>query len=294
MAGMKIAFIGDVHGRVYHALAAVLTLQERLGGQLDFIIQVGDLGAFPDPGRLDEATRRFAERDQSELHFSHLLGAKGALARQLSAARARLSGPIYFIRGNHEDMAWLAGLRRETRAESTPIDPFDLLHHVEDGAVVDFGGFRVAFLGGVEYGAEEGTRIEGEALDKLNAAPPGSVDLLVTHDAPYGVAVGFSGNTQGSQKISDLLKVLQPTYHVAGHYHHMIGPSRYGRTTYIGLASLFPGRRGGAPLQDGSLALLDTASGELRFVTDGWLRDYGEGFDFERYFESAEKAGSDS
>ena len=283
---MKIAFIGDVHGRVYHALAAVLSLQARLQDKLDLIIQVGDLGAFPDPERLDEATQRYAERDPSELHFSHLLGAKGALARQLSAARARLPGPIYFIRGNHEDMAWLAGLRNESRAESTPVDPFDLLHYVEDGAVVDFGGFRVAFLGGVEYGAEAGTRIEGEALDKLSAVAPGSVDLLVTHDAPYGVAVGFSGSTQGSQKISDLLKVLQPAYHVAGHYHHMIGPTSYGRTTYIGLASLFPGRRGGAPLQDGSLALLDTARAELRFVTDGWLKDFGAGFAFETYFES--------
>ena len=291
---MKIAFIGDVHGRVYHALAAVLTLQERLGGQLDFIIQVGDLGAFPDPGRLDEATRRFAERDQSELHFSHLLGAKGALARQLSAARTRLPGPIYFIRGNHEDMDWLAGLRKESGEHATPVDPFDLFHHVEDGAVIDFAGFRIAFLGGVEYGAQDETRLEGEALDKLRALAPGSVDLLVTHDAPYGVAVGYSGNTQGSQMITDLIQVMQPAYHIAGHYHHMIGPNMSGRTTYIGLASLFPGRRGGPPLQDGSLALLDTASGELRFVTDGWLRDYGEGFDFERYFESAEKAGSDS
>lgn len=290
---MKIALIGDVHGRVYHTLAAVLALQAKLQEPLDLVIQVGDLGAFPDPERLDEATRRYAERDPSELHFSHLLSAKGAIARQLSVARSRLSGPIYFIRGNHEDMDWLARLRGESGEHTTPVDPFDLFHHVEDGAVIDFAGFRITFLGGVEYGAEEGTRLEDEAVDKLTALAQGSVDLLVTHDAPYGVAVGYSGNTQGSQTISDLLHVLQPTYHIAGHYHHMIGPNTYGRTTYMGLASLFPGRRGGPPLQDGSLALLDTANGELRFVTDGWLRHYGEGFDFERYFESVEKAGSE-
>jgi Icc-related predicted phosphoesterase len=281
---MKIAFIGDVHGRVYHALAAVLTLKTRLRGKLDLIIQVGDLGAFPDHERLDEATRRYAERDPSELHFSHLLGAKDTLAHQLRIARARLAVPIHFIRGNHEDMDWLAGLRKEGRVEATPVDPFGLFHHVEDGAVIDFGGFRVAFLGGVEYGAEEGTRFEQRALDELNAVTPRSVDLLVTHDAPYGVSVGYLGRTQGSAVLSDLVAHLEPAYHVAGHYHHMIGPSRYGRTTYIGLASLFPGRRGGQPLQDGSLAVLDTSLRDLSFVTEGWLKDFGADFAFEKHF----------
>lgn len=282
---MKIAFIGDVHGRVYHTLAAVLALRDRLQGRLDLIIQVGDLGAFPNRERLDEATRRYAERDPSELHFGHLLGAQGSLAHHLSVARARLAVPIHFIRGNHEDMEWLAGLRRAGE-EPASVDPFGLFHYVADGTVADFGGFRVAFLGGVEYGATEGTGFERGALEQLRAATPGSVDCLVTHDAPYGVSVGYGGVTQGSAVLTDLVARLAPAYHVAGHYRHMIGPKRYGRTTYLGLASLFPGRAGGRPLQDGSLALLDTSLRELSFVTGDWLREFGADFAFEQHFEA--------
>ena len=286
---MKIALIGDVHGRVYHALAAVLTLQAGLQSKLDLVIQVGDLGAFPDPDRLDEATRRYAERDQSELHFSHLLGAKGALARQLSAARARLTGPIYFIRGNHEDMAWLAGLRNESRSESTPVDPFDLIHYVPDGTVLEIDGFRVGFLGGVEYGAEPHTKIEQDALDAISSA--GRLDLLVTHDGPYGIGTGHYGGTQGSRVLTDLIERIRPRHWAGGHYHHMIGPNRYGATTYHCLASLFPGRQDAEPLLDGCLALLDTESDSFEFVTEDWLRDFGEDFDFEQHFESLANTG---
>ena len=287
---MKIALIGDVHGRVYHALAAVLELQVRLQRQFDVVIQVGDLGAFPDPERLDEATQRFAELEPSELHFIHLLGAKGALAQHLSAARARLSGPIYFIRGNHEDMEWLASLQEANSADTIPVDPVDLYHHVRDGAVIDFGGFRVAFLGGVEYGAEEHTRIDPEAVDRITGA--GSVDLLITHDAPYGVGVGYYGHTQGSKVLTKLIERLQPRHHVGGHYHNMIGPNRYGDTTYYCVASLFPGRQDAKPLLDGCLAVLDTESGSFEFVTGAWLRDFSADFDFEAHFASLANANS--
>lgn len=281
---MHIAFIGDAHGRVYHLLAALLRLQDGLGGALDCVIQVGDLGAFPDPDRLDEATKRYAQLDPSELHISHLLGAPGALADGLRAARRRLARPVHFIRGNHDDIPWLDAQRRRGRGRVVAIDPFDLLRLVPDGAVLELASLHVAFLGGCEYGAEDATRIDPEALDALYRRPPRSVDLLVTHDGPYGIATNYLGATQGSRMLTDLVAHLEPAYHVAGHYHHMIGPQHLGNTTYLGLASLFPGRRSGPPLQDGSLALLDTSRGELGFVTDGWLRDFGAGFAFEEYF----------
>ncbi len=49
MAPLLIGFIGDLHGRVFHALAPVATWQRRAGRRLDLVIQVGYLGAFPDP-----------------------------------------------------------------------------------------------------------------------------------------------------------------------------------------------------------------------------------------------------
>ena len=283
---MKVGLVGDVHGRVYHMLAAVLELQERLGEPLDLVIQVGDLGAFPDTELLDDTTKRWAEKDPSELHFSHLLNADGPLAEHLIAARQQLSRPIQFIRGNHEDQDWLAGLRPQSAgiaaAVSAAVDPFDLIHYVPDGTVLDFDGFRIGYLGGVEYGAEPHTKIEDDAVDLIEEA--GSLDLLVTHDGPYGVGTGYYGDTQGSKVLTELIERRQPRHHVGGHYHQMNGPHRYGDTTYHCVAALFPGRQNAAPLLDGCLAVLDTEADTFEFVTEDWLRDFGKDFDFAAHF----------
>ena len=286
---MKIAFIGDVHGKVYHALAAVLTLQTRLQHKLDLVIQVGDLGAFPDPDRMDISTKRWAQKNPSELHFSHFQSAEGALAKHLSAARGRLKRPVYFVRGNHEDQDWLTSLG--TKAASVAVDPFDLIHYVPDGTLTEVDGFRVGFLGGVEYGAEAHTKIEQDALDAISSA--GRLDLLVTHDGPYGIGTGHYGGTQGSQLLTELVERSGPRYWVGGHYHQMIGPIRYGDTIYHCVASLFPGRQDAEPLLDGCLAVLDTDSESFEFVTEDWLRDFGKDFDFEEYFESLANASSE-
>ncbi|MCI0776981.1 MAG: metallophosphoesterase [Chloroflexi bacterium] len=279
---MKICLVGDVHGRVYHMLAAVLELQERLGDPLDLVIQVGDLGAFPDLELLDESTKRWAEQDPSELHFSHLLNVDGSLAEHLRAARQQLKRPIHFLRGNHEDQGWLAGLRPNSGDVSVAVDPFDLVHYVPDGNVLDYGGFRIGYLGGVEYGAEPHTKIEPEAVDRIDEV--GWLDLLVTHDGPYGIGKGYSGQPQGSQVLTDLVARRQPCHLVGGHYHQMNGPKRYGDTIYHCVASLFPGRQDAAPLLDGCLAVLDTEANTFDFVTDGWLRDFGKEFDFAAHF----------
>ncbi len=279
---MKICLVGDVHGRVYHMLAAVLELQERLGSQFELVIQVGDLGAFPDPELLDDATKRWAEKDPSELHFSHLLSADGALAEHLMAARQQLSRPTQFIRGNHEDQDWLAGLRGKRNVASVPVDSFDLIHHVPDGTVLEFDGFRIGYLGGCEYGAEPHTKIEPDAVERIEEAGP--LDLLVTHDGPYGIGKGYYGDTQGSKVLTELIERTQPRHLVGGHYHQMNGPHRYGDTTYHCVAALFPGRQQALPLLDGCLAVLDTEADTFDYVTEDWLRDFGKDWDFEAYF----------
>jgi hypothetical protein len=67
---MLIGFIGDMHGRAFHALAAILTLQEKLGSRFDMIIQVGDFG-YPDTSRVDAATQRYLSVDPAEQELSN-------------------------------------------------------------------------------------------------------------------------------------------------------------------------------------------------------------------------------
>ena len=80
--------------------------------------------------------------------------------------------------------------------------------------------------------------IDSAALEELRALEPGCIDVLVTHDGPQGVAVGYHGNTQGSRRLSALVAHLQPRFHVGGHYHHLNGPHRHGATVYLGLSCL--------------------------------------------------------
>jgi Calcineurin-like phosphoesterase len=121
-----VGFIGDVHGRVFHALAAVITWRREAGRRVDLLIQVGDLGAFPDPGQVDEATARYHAADPAEADLSRLLKAVGRRVESLRRLRAQLLGPIYFLRGNHEDAAWLRRLPVDPVDGTAKVDPFDL------------------------------------------------------------------------------------------------------------------------------------------------------------------------
>jgi Icc-related predicted phosphoesterase len=283
-----IAFVGDVHGRMFHALAALVTLQERLAKGFDLVIQVGDLG-FPDPARADEATKRYLAVDPSERDLGIFLNAAGAHAEALRAIRERLGQPLLFVRGNHEDFAWLAGLPVDTRTGTAPADPFDLLHYVPDGTVLDRGGVRIAFLGGVEELPGE-PHIDAAAYDALLGLAPGSIDVLVSHEGPYGSGTRYGGETAGSPLMSRLLAHLEPRHHVFGHMHQLAGPRAFGPTTYLGLDGLVasalwhPEARG---LKPGCLGVLDTATGKLTPITDAWLADFPTPLEFDRWCASA-------
>jgi Icc-related predicted phosphoesterase len=259
---MRIAFVGDIHGRVLHLIALLLELQ-RKGHAIDRVIQVGDLGAYRDHAHLDPAAQRFARDNPAELDFLRLLAPDEGLALMLRHARAQLGAPVLFLRGNHEDHAWLADRLRECGARQAPMDRFDLFHFVADGSVLELGGVRLAVLGGA---AEDPLGpIDAAAYEALRALEPGSIDVLVTHDGPHGVAVGYHGNTQGSRRLSALVAHLQPRFHVGGHYHILNGPHRHGATLYLGLSCLVHSARKDPSqrIQPGAVAIFDSASGTL-------------------------------
>jgi hypothetical protein len=206
-----------------------------------------------------------------------------------------LAGPIYFIRGNHEDFDWLAGLSVESAFGTVPVDPFDLFHYVPDGTIRRFGEQRLAFLGGVEE-RTDAAAIDQTAYQSLLALGPDQIDVLVSHEGPYGSSIGFHGDTHGSPLMSQLIEQTRPPFQVAGHAHVLSGPDRYGQTTYLGLDCIVaspiwqPEARG---FQPGCLAALDTTTGTLEPVTAAWLADFATPFDFDHWAlsdsESAQK-----
>ena len=276
---MRIAFIGDVHGRVFHCLAGLSVLPERRG-QFDLLIQVGDFG-YPDPANGDAATKIHLELDPAEAGVRDLMQATGQRAKALGQLRERL-GPILFIRGNHEDFAWLKKLSGDA---PSPVDPFDLFHYVADGSIIEVDGLCIAFLRGVEEQEDE-AGIDMAAHRSLLRLGPGFIDLLITHEGPYGSSRGFRGDVHGSSLITKLIEATQPAYHVFGHAHQLLGPQLEGETTWLGLDGLVASPRwepDAKGLRPGCFGVLDTRSGILEPVTDEWLTSFPTPFDFDAW-----------
>jgi hypothetical protein len=55
---MIICVAGDIHGAMDRLYQDVLAFEASLGIRFDYLLQVGDFGVWPDPSRVDKATRR--------------------------------------------------------------------------------------------------------------------------------------------------------------------------------------------------------------------------------------------
>ncbi len=283
---MRIGFVGDVHGLAFHALAAA-GIWQRDGAKLDLLIQVGDMGAYPDPTQTDPSTARYIEVDPAQADFARLLSAEGELAERIRALSASLSGSLHFIRGNHEDFTWLDSLEVDPDSATAAVDVLDALRFIPDGTVLEFDGVRLAFLGGAEE-APGRAGLDRPAYESVLSREPGSIDVLVSHQGPYGTTRGYRGDLHGSPAMTALIEHLRPAYHVAGHAHQLVEPRQFGRTTYMGLNSLVasarwePDARG---LQPGCMGLLDTETSSLEPLTDDWLAEFPTPFDFAPWFD---------
>jgi len=298
-----IGFLGDVHGRAFLALALVATYQRRAGQRLDLVVQVGDMGAFPRPFESAEsaepALAAHLAVDSTEADFARLLSADGETAECLRRLRAALTRPVHFLRGNHEDFAFLRDLPVDPLTGTAPADPFDLFRYVPDGTLLDCAGTHLAVLGGAEHHEGEGG-IDTAAVAALatlaadTAGTRGGFDVLVTHQGHYGSSVGYRGNVQGSRLVTELVDRTRPRLHVFGHAHERIGPGRTGDTIFLGLAGLVAsvlwrpeakgatGATGAKGVEPDCLAVVDTeASGPLAVhpVAEPWLADFQKPFD---------------
>src|SRR5262249_39061691 len=81
----------------------------------------------------------------------------------------QIQHPIYFLRGDHDEVAWLHQLSQGGQNKTIPIDPFDLFHYVPDGTIMHCGGMTLAFFGGVEHPerGKEGTEHDPAAFTAL-------------------------------------------------------------------------------------------------------------------------------
>jgi DNA repair exonuclease SbcCD nuclease subunit len=213
---MLICAAGDCHGRLGLMYEVILDLEAQVGRKVDLVLQVGDLGIWPDSSRADKPTIRRAQTgDFEDWHKQGF----------------RVPRPTIFIAGNHDDFNFL-----QTR-KSGEILP-DLIF-LAWGDVWNFntGGktVRIGGLGGC-YSSRDFSKkhLTGRNrrhytkhdLDKLIKKGKSAVDILLLHDAPEGeienliIRPGRTGKrTSHSLGLNELVRRISPSLVLTGHLH---------------------------------------------------------------------------
>lgn len=264
---------GDLHGRVLPAFRLATAWAKDHARPLAGLLQIGDLGYFPDLSRLDKATIRHAADDPLELGVQDVI----APTDLADAAFADPHCPpgLWFTAGNHEDFADLDRLARASGRNPTfPVDHYLMVNGIKDGRVAEFEEFpdgadaklRVAAVWGVDgEGANRRTNlpergyIRPRAVDELLAQ---TFDVLLTHDAPKdGKRFGY-----GSEVLASLIDLAKPRFAFFGHYKGDGGRAvrDFGETEVYHLAGFELRTRDGTP-EPGSVGLLERVGGDWRF-----------------------------
>jgi hypothetical protein len=211
---------GDLHGRILPAFRLALAWQREHNEPLAGLLQVGDLGYFPDASRLDKATKRHAERDPLEL------GAQLVAMRSDDAdaifAEPDLPEALWFTAGNHEDHAALDALVHAAGCtrDDFPVDYYQRVRCLRDGHTSTLpSGLRVGALWGIDDQAPNPRRktpsrgrISPRSATMLSYD---SFDVLLTHDSPRDAMIAGSG----SNAITIVLQLAHPASAFFGHYH---------------------------------------------------------------------------
>lgn len=231
--GLRLLLLGDPHGHWRLAAALLRAYADIAGGWADGIIALGDLSYYPEPTRLDRATRKHGARDPEQMTgFDRLLGGRDPQMRQWLAG----APPIDCIGGNHEDHQALADLMRRNPhllrvpLPGHPTTPVRLLRsgRVHGYASADGTTIAVGALWGIAPGDDRrkppvvGRHIDPDDVAKLREA---SFDFLATHDAPRATNLAHreSAAGVGAYAITELLQRRPLALQAGGHYHHREG-----------------------------------------------------------------------
>ncbi len=269
-----------------------------MGERIDLILQAGDLGAFPDHDRLDRATRKWGERDPSELAFRADFMARDA---QVEALLSETTCPLIFVRGNHEDHAWLDALeQRAPPADAAfAVDVYARIFCLKTGYLHIFTtpDARLHTLGIGRIGSPQPQQrpiyLQPYESERLRGLGDLRVDVLLSHDAPPGLmasepdATVGAGRTHridtgGLPEVGAALDRYHPAYHFFGHYGGPYqGWTRYGlhgQTQSHKLADLnWDMADSGHRLSAGSMGILRwQGPDDHRFtlMQEPWLREY--------------------
>jgi hypothetical protein len=269
---------GDLHGRILPAFHLALAWQRDHGERLAAMLQVGDLGFFPDVSRLDKATKRHADRDPLELG-AQLIAIRSREADAVFAAED-LPEALWFTPGNHEDYTSLDDLAHSSGCthDDFPVDYYQRVRCIRDGHIVNLpGGLRVGALWGIDDQAPNARRkvpqrgrISQRSATQLSYE---SFDVLLTHDSPRDAVFVNSG----SDAITSVIELARPSFAFFGHYHGegRLAECAFAPTKVFHLHGLELRERGGCA-ESNSVGVLrwDGKGGRFAYVDPSWLRSF--------------------
>jgi hypothetical protein len=237
------------------------------------LLQVGDLGYFPDPSRYDKATKRHAEKDALEAGVA--LVAQPSKEADAVFADELCPKAMWFTCGNHEDYDLLNDLEREAgrEASSFVVDAYGRVRCVRDGQVAALpGGLRVGALWGIDDKAPRARlRIPPRACISHRgtmALCAARFDVLLMHESPRDAILVDSG----SEDIGAIIGLARPAFAFFGHYHptgcRVEGDFGATGVYHLSHFELRP------HAEEGSVGVLtwDDGAGEFAYVDPAWLR----------------------
>lgn len=215
---MKIALFSDIHGKILLPFKLVDLYQKETGNTIDFILQCGDMGAYPNIENLDKATIKHAQYDRDELGFHDDFTKTN---QEIKAFLDQLNINMICVRGNHEDHDFLDNLEKENSQNSLfPIDIYGRVLVCKSGLPqkLEAQNEVLTFVGIGRIGDRKGRTekrfiqdYERKEIKKLLKTKD-PFDILITHDKDGSGHQGY-----GMTEIREALDNVIFHYHFYGH-----------------------------------------------------------------------------
>lgn len=295
---LRLAIFADIHGKFLLPFKLVHHYQQLTGNHIDWILQCGDMGAFPSKDTMDKATLRHAKNDSDELGFMREFCVDKPEIRQFLET---LGVKMLCVRGNHEDHAFLDNLENESETAIFPIDVYEKVYLCRSGVPITLTGHsQVVGMGdrveltkqaemadkaekvngsisntsasesctlvgvgriGDRKGRDEPIFIQDYERVVINALKTQKTDfdILLTHDQAAESKHGY-----GSTEIADLLNQIAFVYHFYGHtgepFHRQMASN--GITQSIKIAELEFNKEG--KLSEGCMLIVEKHHNQWR------------------------------
>lgn len=215
---MRIALFSDIHGKILLPFKLVDLYQKKTGNTIDFILQCGDMGAYPNIENLDKATIKHAQYDRDELGFHDDFT---KINPDIKSFLDELNINMICVRGNHEDHDFLDELEKKNFQNSLfPIDIYEKVFVCKSGLQQELKTEKeiLTFVGIGRIGDRKGRTekrfiqdYERKEIKKLLKTKD-SFDILITHDKDSSGEENY-----GMSEIRNILDNVIFHYHFYGH-----------------------------------------------------------------------------